>query len=298
MPNREARGQEVRTDGPQGGDDGAMQPAEPLEPVPAASPVILETRDLSRRFGGFTAVDRVNLSIRAGEFHAIIGPNGAGKTTLFNLLSGDLQPTAGQILWKGADITRLPAHHRVHLGIGRSYQLTNLFPSLTALENVRLAVQARLNKATRGSPASLRLGFLPATRFAEVKERARAVLTEVGLAGREGVEARALSHGDQRKLEIAMLLACDPELLLLDEPTAGMSHDEVPEMLEVIGRLRRDGRRTVVLVEHKLDIVLNTSDRITVLHLGRVIASGTPEEIVRDETVQAAYLGGFNGWDQ
>lgn len=252
---------------------------------------ILELRGLVKRFDGFTAVAGVDLLVRAGELHAIIGPNGAGKTTLFNLISGDLRPSAGTVHWKGADITRLPPYRRVHLGIGRSYQLTNLFPSLSVVENVRLAVQAHLVRPTGGAPRSPVLALRRAAAYCEITDRAWSILAWTGLTDRGNLAAQALSHGDQRKLELAILLACEPELLLLDEPTAGMSHEEIPDMLDLIQKLRTDQNLTIVLVEHKMDIVLGLSDRITVLHFGKTIASGTPGQIMADATVQDAYLG-------
>ncbi len=259
----------------------------------ATADPILETQGLTKRFGGFVALDKVELQIRAGEFHAVIGPNGAGKTTLFNLLTGDLTPSEGRIIWLGRDMSRLAPHLRVHLGIGRSYQITNLFPNLTVLENVRLAVQAGAAGNRAGWPAPGWLRLPAAARLEGPALQADRVLDQVGLLAMRGERVRTLSHGDQRKLELAMVLASDPHLLLLDEPTAGMSHEEVPAILDVIRSLRESGRRTVVLVEHKMDVVLALSDRITVLNLGRVIASGPPDVIVDDETVQAAYLGGM-----
>ncbi|MCL5046338.1 MAG: ABC transporter ATP-binding protein [Actinobacteria bacterium] len=247
--------------------------------------VILETHELSRHFGGFTAVDRVSLQVRRGSFHAVIGPNGAGKTTLFNLLSGALHPSSGRVIFKGADITGLPPHQISRRGLGRSFQITNLFPNLTVLENVRLAVQARGGKTA--------WNFLsPVGRFSRFEKRAREVLSQVNLAGKEAVVAHTLSHGDKRKLELGLLLASDPELLLLDEPTAGMSREEVPAIIDVIRRIKASGEQTIMMVEHKMDIVLSISDTITVLQSGAVIAEGPPAFIIENPQVRSAYLGG------
>ncbi len=249
--------------------------------------VILEARNLRKEFGGLVAVADVNIKVRARRLHAIIGPNGAGKTTLFNLLSGTIKPTRGQVFFKGQDITRLPPHRIAHLGIGRSFQITNIFPNLTVLENIRLAAQAM----GRDSFRLLR----PATHFRRYEEIARGVIHRVGLTGRELSPARVLSHGDKRKLELGIMLASNPEVLLLDEPTAGMSSEQVPALLEVIHDIMAEGNRTIVLVEHRMDMVMSISDIITVMHLGEVLAEGTPNEIAANETVQKAYLGALYG---
>ena len=246
--------------------------------------VILETEGLRKAFGGLVAVADVSLTVRRGTLHSIIGPNGAGKTTLFNLLSGQMRPTSGRILFQGRDITALPAHRRSRLGIGRSFQITNIFPNLTVLENVRIAAQSR-------GADSWRL-FSHYRRYPRYEERAREIVAQVGLAGREGLAARALPHGDQRQLEIGILLATEPELLLLDEPTAGLSRDGVPAIMEIIRAVKAAGDKTILLVEHKMDVVMNVSDLITVMHLGQVIAEGTPAEVAANEAVRAAYLGG------
>ena len=285
-----------------------------------AAEAVLEIRGLTKHFGGFAALTDVSFDVRQGTLHSIIGPNGAGKTTLFNLLSGVLRPTAGKILLRGKDITGLPPHRIARLGIGRAFQLTHLFPNLTVLENVRLAVQAQAaaprepgapgntgsGNAGTGETRSLRapggaggrrlwpapwVMWRPAERVGPFAERAAEIVAEVGLAGKEQVLAHALSHGDQRKLDLAIALALDPEVLLLDEPTAGVSREEVPAIVAVIERIRRDQRRTILLVEHKMEIVLHISDRITVLQHGRFLAEGTPAEIVPNQAVQAAYLG-------
>jgi len=248
---------------------------------------ILEARNLRKEFGGLVAVDDVSIRIRPRSLHAIIGPNGAGKTTLFNLLSGTMAPTQGQVFLKGREITHLPAHKLVHLGLGRSYQITNIFPHLSVLENVRLAAQAL-------GRDSFRL-FRRYDAFEHYLERARAVIAEVGLSGREEVLALALPHGDKRKLELGIMLAGDPEVLLLDEPTAGMSSDQVPGLLEIIHGIRESADKTVVLVEHRMDVVMSISDVITVMHQGAVLAEGSPEAIAADPQVQSAYLGALYG---
>ncbi len=246
--------------------------------------IILETRALSKHFAGLRAVDGVSLQVRAGTFHSIIGPNGAGKTTLFNLLSGVLKPSGGQIYFKGKDVTSLPADRRSQLGIGRSFQITNVFPNLTVLENVRIAAQSR-------GKDSFRL-FTDYRSLSVYLDRAAEILALVGLKGKEAVPALSLPHGDKRKLEIGILLATDPEMMLLDEPTAGISREDVPGLMEVIAKIRAAGGQTIMLVEHKMEIVMNTSDRITVMQHGRIIADGTPVEIAGNATVQEAYLGG------
>lgn len=248
-----------------------------------AEEIILETRNLRREFGALIAVADVSVKVKAGSLHSIIGPNGAGKTTFFNLLSGNLKPTSGKTFFKGEDITRLPMHRTVHKGIGRSFQITNIFPNLTVFENVRLASQA-LGKD------NFKL-FRPATHFRQVTERAWTVLEQVGLTKRANDLASALPHGDQRKLELGMILAPDSELLLLDEPTAGMASEQVPELMALIQEVQKAGNKTVMLVEHNMNVVMNISDAITVMYYGEVLAEGTPAEISANETVQKAYLG-------
>ena len=249
--------------------------------------IILETRNLRKEFGALVAVDNVSLRVRANTIHSIIGPNGAGKTTLFNLLSNAFEPTDGKVFFEGRNITQLPMHRIAHLGIGRSFQITNLFPNLTALENVRLAAQAM-------GKDNFRL-LRSASHFTRYEQRAWEVLQQVGLADRALMLARALPHGDQRKLELALILAPDPRLILLDEPTAGMASEQVPEMLELINQIRQSGNKTVILVEHNMNVVMNISDIITVMHLGRVLAEGTPAEIAANSEVQSAYLGKLYG---
>lgn len=247
--------------------------------------IILETRRLRREFGALVAVADVSVQVEAGSLHSIIGPNGAGKTTFFNLLSGILQPTSGQLFFKGKEITGLPVHHAAHLGIGRSFQITNLFPNLTVLENIRLASQA-LGKHNFRFFQSHRI-------FRVYEERSYAVMEQVGLKLRAHQLARTLPHGDQRKLELGMILAPDPELLLLDEPTAGMASEQVPELMALIQGIKDAGNKTIILVEHNMNVVMNFSDKITVMHQGAVLAEGSPSEIAQNKTVQTAYLGGL-----
>ncbi len=245
--------------------------------------IILETHHLRKDFGGLAAVADVSIRVREGSLHSIIGPNGAGKTTLFNLICGSIKPTAGQVIFKGHDITHKPPHRIVHLGLGRSFQITNIFPNLTVLENVRLAAQALGNDSWKF--------WAHHRHFRRYEERARQVLRQVGLAERETVPARMLSHGDKRKLEISILLAPDPEVLMLDEPTAGMASEEVPRLMAVIEQIKAAGDKTIMLVEHRMDVVMNISDWITVMHQGQVLAEGSPAEITANEVVQKAYLG-------
>jgi len=243
-------------------------------------PVLLRTEALTRSFGSLIAVNRVDLSVQAGELRSIIGPNGAGKTTLFRLISGEMKPSAGRIWFKDQEITGTPQHTVVRLGIAKSYQITNIFPHLSALENVRVAVQGHAHAFNFWSPAA----GLPG-----VRARAEDLLRAIGLADKAGVLAANLSHGEKRHLEIAIALASDPTLLLLDEPTAGMSPEETDETMVLIRELARE--RTVVLVEHKMKLVMKISDRITVLHQGAFLAEGTPDEIRANPTVQQTYLG-------
>jgi branched-chain amino acid transport system ATP-binding protein len=244
---------------------------------------ILETRDLTIRFGGHTAVDGVSCAFARGTLTAIVGPNGAGKTTYFNLISGQLRASAGAVLLNGDAITGLAAPARARRGLGRAFQLTNLFPNLSVRENVRLAVQAR---------AGIGLDFLTmAARHADLAERAQACLARVKLAERAEVPAAALSHGDQRKLEVAILLALEPQIFMFDEPTAGMSVDEVPVILDLIEAIKAEGDKTILLVEHKMDVVRRLADRVIVLHNGALVADGAPAEVVASPIVQEAYLG-------
>ncbi len=249
----------------------------------AGTPII-ETKDLTIRFGGHVAVDHVNLQIPPYTFKSIIGPNGAGKTTFFNMVSGQYRPTQGSVLFKGNDITALSPALRTKLGIGRSFQLTNVFLSLTVLENVRLAVQSQKNIGFNFWKSYLR--------FSELEDRAYEILKTVLLDSKWNVPASSLTHGEQRKLEIAILLALETEVLLLDEPTAGMALEEVPSILELLKQIKIQRGKTILLVEHKMDVLMALSDSITVLHEGRLIADDTPEAISKNKEVQEAYFGG------
>ncbi|MBM6617154.1 ABC transporter ATP-binding protein [Bacillus suaedaesalsae] len=246
---------------------------------------IIETKDLTIAFGAHTAVDHVNFSVPSKHFKSIIGPNGAGKTTFFNLLSGQLSPTKGEVLFKGENITKLSPTERTRRGIGRSFQITNVFPNLTVLENVRLAVQSK---------HGVRYNFLSHFQsFRGHEEESYELLRKVLLDSKAHSLAKNLAHGEKRKLEIAMLLALETEVILLDEPTAGMSIEEVPTILEVIKQIKDEGSRTIILIEHKMDMILDLSDSVTVLFNGGLLADGTPKEIMDNETVQKAYLGGL-----
>lgn len=244
---------------------------------------VLETRDLTIRFGGHVAVDAVSCAFRRGTLTAIVGPNGAGKTTYFNLISGQLKATSGRVLLNGEDITRLSVPERCRRGIGRAFQLTNLFPGLTVRENVRLVAQAR---AGRGGAL-----FSMAEADVALIEKAEHVLAEVGLLARADLTVGALSHGDQRKLEVALLVALGSDVLMFDEPTAGMSVDEAPVILELIRTLKADVSKTILLVEHKMDVIRSLADRIVVLHNGALVADGEPARVMAEPVVQEAYLG-------
>lgn len=250
-----------------------------------ARETIIETQNLSKHFGGLAAVDDVSIKIETGTLHAIIGPNGAGKTTFFNLLSGNLKPTTGKVFYKGQDITGKPIYRMIHMGIGRSFQITNIFPNLTVHENIRLASQAMEDKNFRF--------FMDTTKMQTVEERTAIVIKKVGLSRQADIPARVLPHGDQRKLELGIILAPDPELLLLDEPTAGMATDQVPELITLIQEVQQSDDKTVILVEHNMNVVMKVSDRITVMHQGEILAEGTPAEIAANHEVQTAYLGGL-----
>ncbi|MBN8508244.1 MAG: ABC transporter ATP-binding protein [Burkholderiales bacterium] len=249
---------------------------------------MLETRDLTIRFGGHVAVDHVSCAFAPGTLTAIVGPNGAGKTTYFNLISGQLPATEGQVLLSGEDITRLPAPLRTHRGLGRAFQLTQLFPNLTVQENVRLAVQAR-ESGRRGGP-KLDLFSVWLDRKAWIDE-ARRILQSVRLDDKRDAHAAGLPHGDQRKLEVALLMALDPKVYMFDEPTAGMSVDEVPVILDLIRALKARKDRLILLVEHKMDVVSELADRIIVLHNGALVADGEPAAVIASPVVQQAYLG-------
>ncbi|MGA3138341.1 MAG: ABC transporter ATP-binding protein [Xanthobacteraceae bacterium] len=246
----------------------------------------LETRDLSIRFGGHLAVNAVSCAFHPGTLTAIVGPNGAGKTTYFNLISGQLKSSGGRVLFQGADITALPASQRARRGLGRAFQLTNLFPYLSVHENVRLAVQSR-----RGAGLDLVHTWQS---HRELIDEADDVLGQVGLAARRNTRAGLLPHGDQRKLEVAILIALRPLVFLFDEPTAGMSVDEVPVILDLIQAIKAKRDRTILLVEHKMDVVRSLADRIVVLHNGELVADGDPASVIALPVVQEAYLGVAN----
>ncbi len=243
--------------------------------------LILETRGLTRQFGGLTAVSQVSIAFERGLTHAIIGPNGAGKTTLINLLSGVLLPSSGSIHFKEHDITRLSSDRVSQLGVGRSFQKTNIFPPLTCYENCFLAAQSRL-------PSAMRF-FRPAARYADVQERADKAIELCGLSHRRNTVAQAMSYGEQRQLEIGMMLATEPELLLLDEPLAGMGTEEAQQVVELLKRLAAE--HTLILIEHDMDAVFAIADRLTVMVNGTKLATGTVEEIRANPEVQRAYLG-------
>jgi branched-chain amino acid transport system ATP-binding protein len=246
---------------------------------------LLATEKVCRRFGGLTAVRDVSIELRRGEVHALLGPNGAGKSTLINLLSGDLPASEGRILHRGEDITRFSADRRSRAGIGRSYQKTNIFPAFTAFENCRLAAQSRL-------PRALHV-LEDAKAVPSYREAAERALSSAGLDGRGPRVAQTLSHGEQRQLEVAMVLATRPEVLLLDEPLAGMGAEEAERMVELLRRLAPD--HAVLLVEHDMDAVFALADVVTVMVEGQVLESGPPAQIRASPAVRRAYLGEEDG---
>ena len=245
---------------------------------------LVRTEALTKSFGALTAVNAVTLEVAKGALHSVIGPNGAGKTTFFNLLTGQHAPTSGRIIFDGRDIAGTPPHGIAHLGIARSFQRTSIFPTLSILDNVWLAAFAR-QESWRG------LAWRRADRYPALNSRAHEVLGEVGLGEKAGQPAREISHGEQRQLELAIALAASPRLLLLDEPAAGLSPDETQKMVALVQKLK--GRYTIILIEHKIDVVMTMSDRISVMHFGSVIAEGSPAEIQRNAEVRRAYLGGI-----
>lgn len=241
---------------------------------------ILETRGLTRTFGGLRAVDGVDFVVQAGEIRAVIGPNGAGKTTFFNLITGVLLPTSGQILFRGEDITGRPVHRISQKGIARTVQITSIFPTLTVRDNVWLGVQSRDRLPVLTRRATLQT----------VRQEVEAILARVGLQDQAEAEAAELSHGDQRLLEIALALSTRPQLLLLDEPTAGLSAKETRDMVRVIKEL--SAHQTIIIVEHDMDVVMELADTISVLHMGKTLAEGPPQAIRSNPLVQDVYLGG------
>lgn len=255
-----------------------------------ADDIILSTVELTKSFGGLVAVNDVNIDVERGAIKAIIGPNGSGKTTFFNLITGVFQPSYGKIFFEGMDITRASLHQRTRLGISRSYQITNIFPFQTTFENIRLAVQG-----CSGSRVNFMGMLKKASSYEEFHERVLDIAAVVGLDPmRLYVPAALIPHAEQRKLEIAMALATEPRLLLLDEPAAGMAIEEIPEVIDSILRVKEayGDQLTLLIVEHKMDIVMNLSEEILVLSEGRLIAKGPPDEIRENEQVLTAYLGG------
>lgn len=245
--------------------------------------VVLETKSLVKKFSGIVAVDNVSLKVAEGEIKAIIGPNGAGKTTLFNLITGILKPDSGRIILNGRDITRIPLHKRVKLGIGRSFQLTNIFPNLSVLENIEFAVQSSLKR---------RAGPLEIVNRKVIKERVEDFAGRFGLLDCLGSKAGALTYADQRKIEVIMALALNPEILLFDEPTAGMSSEESFQVMEILKGISKVEDKPILLIEHDIKFVMKTADKITVMHRGKILAEGSPQEIVKNEQVQEVYMGG------
>lgn len=244
---------------------------------------LLQTDGLTVRFGGHVAVDAVSCSFHAGELTAIVGPNGAGKTTYFNLISGQIRESSGSVKLLGEDITRFGVAERCDRGLGRAFQLTNLFPGLSVLENVRLVIQSKRYKG---------FGLLSlADSHSELTTAAMSILERVRLDTQKNQRVAELSHGDQRKLEVALLIGLDPMVYMFDEPTAGMSVDEAPVILDLIAEIKADRERTVLLVEHKLDVIRSLADRIIVLHNGELAADGAPAEVMASPIVQQAYMG-------
>ena len=245
----------------------------------SASP-ILEVRSVSRNFGKFKALNNVSVSFRAGELTAIIGPNGAGKSTFFNVISGGVPPSEGQVLFEGRDITAIAPHDFARIGIAKSFQITNVFKQLSAFENVRVALQMRVSRFQL---------LRPRQAYEELAQRTDALLARVGLTASRDKLAGDLAHGQQRSLEVAMALACDPKLLLMDEPTAGMSPEETTVMMDLIRQLAAE--RTVILVEHKMKLVMGLCKRLIVLHHGELLVDGNPDEIRANTEVKRVYLG-------
>jgi branched-chain amino acid transport system ATP-binding protein len=244
---------------------------------------LLDIRNVTKRFGSLVAVRDVSIAVEQGELRAVIGPNGAGKTTFFNLISGFFPPTAGTISFDGRDVTRLPAHKRVALGMSRTFQITEIFPELSVFENIRIGAEIAAGYALRP--------FIGEAEAAAIHRAVEETLELVGLAAKASRRVGELAHGDQRVTEIAMALSLNPQLLLLDEPTAGMGDQETFTITQLVRRLHRDKNCTIVLIEHDMRVVFHLADRISVLDQGRMLAEGTPSEIAGNEAVQAAYLG-------
>ena len=245
--------------------------------------ILIETKDIGISFGGHKAVNKVSIKLEKGKLTTILGPNGAGQTTLFNLISGLLEPTEGQVFFKGTDITRLSPLKRIKMGMGRSFQLTNVFGALTAFENIRLAMQSKEN-----------IGFKIFTdhrKYHQLNEKTDKILEKVLLKDKKEFLASELSHGEQRKLELGMVMALDPEILLLDEPTAGMAIEEVPVMIDIMKNIQKSGT-TIILIEHKMDMVKTLSDKLIIIVNGMFLTEGDPETVSKDPEVLKAYLGG------
>jgi len=243
---------------------------------------ILEVKDLYKHFGNLTAVNGINLSVDKGKRHAIIGPNGAGKTTLFNLLSGRFRPSQGQILFRGQDITGMPSYRISRLGIARSFQIINVFPQLSVFENIHTVLMSKHH---------IRYHFLRnLKKWKNVTEETFPLLEQIGLLDKKDVLAGFLSYGEQRALEVGLTIASDPELILLDEPTAGMSMDETRQAIKLIDRVTKG--KTLVIIEHDMEVIFSLADLITVMQYGEVVTTGAPEEIRKDQRVKEAYLGG------
>ncbi len=246
---------------------------------------LLELQCLSKRYGGIVAVDQVSMTVEPGEVRAVIGPNGAGKTSLFHLITGVVTPTEGEVIFDRQRVTAMPAFRRCQMGMSRTFQITALFPEMSVRDNTRLAAQARDKQRW--------LPFGGGSVFAGAARRGDTALERLGLTHLAGRPAGLLSHGDQRLLEVAMALAQDPQLLLMDEPTQGLSVEETEQAVDVLGGLFSDGRLTVLLVEHDMEVVFRLAHKITVLHRGAVIADGDPGSVKANPAVQSAYLGGY-----
>jgi branched-chain amino acid transport system ATP-binding protein len=244
---------------------------------------VLAVRNLTKRFGSLVAVRDISLTVEAGELRAVIGPNGAGKTTFFNLVSGFLAPSTGSILFEGRDISRIPAHQRVGLGMARTFQITEIFPELTVFENIRIVTEVAAGYRLRP--------WLNRAEAADIRRRIDETLALAALSDKADRLVGELAHGDQRATEIMMALALKPRMLLLDEPTAGMGDQETYEISQIIRRLHKDNKLTIMLIEHDMRVVFHLADRITVLDQGGFLAEGTPREIAANEAVQTAYLG-------
>ncbi len=244
---------------------------------------VLAVENLSKRFGSLVAVRNISLTVEPGELRAVIGPNGAGKTTFFNLVSGLLAPSTGSILFEGRDISRVPAHQRVGLGMARTFQITEIFPELTVCENIRIVTEVAAGYRLRP--------WLNRAEATDLRRRIEETLALAALSDKADRQVGELAHGDQRATEIVMALALKPRLLLLDEPTAGMGDQETYEVTQLIRRLHKGNKLTIVLIEHDMRVVFHLADRITVLDQGGFLAEGTPREIAANEAVQTAYLG-------